>query len=89
VTGKLSQPRPSYPVQGPARRQPAGPGTRLFETELGARSVQIIPICLTGAGSDEIAGAVQNSGYFSTDGDLGRIRNVTWETASLAYQNAE
>jgi hypothetical protein len=51
--------------------------------------VQIIPICLTGAGSDEIAGAVQNSGYFSTDGDLGRIRNVTRETASLAYQNAE
>jgi hypothetical protein len=62
VTGKLSQPRPSYPVEGPARRQPAGPGTRLFQGELGARSAQIIPICVISAGSDEIGEAAQNGG---------------------------
>jgi hypothetical protein len=55
VTGQLSQPRdPSYALEGPARRQPAGPGTRLFEAELGARSAQIIQICVIGAGSDKI-----------------------------------
>jgi hypothetical protein len=42
--------------------QPAGPGTRLVEAELGARSAQIIPICVIGAGSDEIGEASQNGG---------------------------
>jgi hypothetical protein len=63
VTANSASPDPSYPIEGPARRQPAGPGTRLFEAELGARSVQIIPICVIGAGSDEIGEAVQNGGY--------------------------
>jgi hypothetical protein len=56
-------PTPATRYKGPARRQPAGPGTRLFEAELGARSVQIIPICAIGAGSDEIGEAVHNGGY--------------------------
>jgi hypothetical protein len=77
VTGKLSQPRPSYLIQGLARRQPAGPSTRLFEAELGARSAQIIPICVIGAGSDEIGETAPNGGSFSTGRALGRIRNVT------------
>jgi hypothetical protein len=38
------------------------PGTCLFEAELGARSAQIIPICVIGAGSDKIGEAAQNGG---------------------------
>ena len=69
------------PMPGDGRTQPAvmaaprskarptgsHPGQRSpFEAELGARSAQIIPICVIGAGSDEIDETAPKAGVRAT-----------------------